>query len=59
MKEKFLTLEELAAEVGRSVNTLKKHFDRTKANLAKKGIIIQRYGTGDNGKYTVEYRVEE
>jgi hypothetical protein len=38
---------------------LKKHFDRTKANLAKKGIIIQRYGTGDNGKYTVEYRVEE
>lgn len=58
MEQKFLTLEELAKEVGRSVNTLK-HFNRTKENLAKKGIIINRYGTGSSAKYTVEYRLKE
>lgn len=55
----FLTLEELAKEVNRSPYTLEKHFERTKTNLAKKGIIIQRVGAGKNAKYTVEYKVEE
>lgn len=59
MKQNFLTLEELAKEVNRSISTLK-HFERTKTNLAKKGIIINRYGTGSSAKYTVEYKqVEE
>ena len=51
----FLTLEDLAKELGRSENTLRVHFDRTKENLAKKGIIIERYGTGKTAKYTLEY----
>ena len=48
-------LEDLAKELGRSENTLRVHFDRTKENLAKKGIIIERYGTGKTAKYTLKY----
>ncbi len=55
----FLTLEELAKEVGRAESTLKKNFKTTKANLEKKGVIINRYGTGSSAKYTVEYKIEE
>ena len=55
----FLTLEELAKEVGRAESTLKKNFKTTKANLAKKGVIIERYGSGSSAKYTVEYRKED
>lgn len=55
----FLTLEELAKEIDRSPDTLKKHFDRTKENLAKKGIYIERYGSGKTGKYTINYGVKE
>ena len=54
----FLTLSELAQEIGRSESTLKKAFDRTKENLAKKGVHIERYGTGSSAKYTVEYYKE-
>ena len=55
----FLTLEELAKEIDRSPDTLRKHFDRTKENLAKKGIYIERYGSGKTGKYTINYGVKE
>lgn len=54
-EEKYLTLSELAQEIGRSENTLKKWFERTKNNLEKKGVHIERYGTGSTAKYTVEY----
>lgn len=52
----FLTLSELAKEINRSENTLRVHFDRTRENLAKKGIIIEKYGAGITAKYTVEYK---
>lgn len=54
--EEFLTLEELAIKINRSVNTLKKHFERTQINMAKKGIYINRYGAGESGKYTISYK---
>lgn len=57
--DNFLTLEELAKEINRSPYTLEKHFERTKENLAKKGVFIERYGTGKNGKYTVNYGGKE
>lgn len=56
---KYYTLDELAVELNRSKNTLRVHFERTKANLEKKGIYIERYGTGIAAKYTVEYKKGE
>jgi len=58
-EEKYLTLSELAKEIGRSESTLKKWFERTKRNLERKGVHIERYGTGFSAKYTVEYYKEK
>ena len=55
----FLTLEEVANEVGRSTKTLEKHWKRTRDNLAKKGVVIDRFGSGKTAKYTVTYKVVE
>lgn len=55
-----MTLEELCNEIGRSENTILKHFKRTQETLAKQGIYIEKYGAGRTAKYTLEYkRVEE
>lgn len=50
-----MTLEELAKEVGKSEKTLYKQWKRTQINLAKKGIIITRWGRGQDIEYEVEY----
>lgn len=55
----FLTIEEAAKEVGRSPYTLQKHWKRTRENLMKNNIIINRYGSGKTAKYTVSYKVIE
>lgn len=55
-KSPFLTLEELAKEVGRSENTLLKNFKVTQERLAKRGIVITKYGMGKTAKYKVEYK---
>lgn len=54
----YLTLEETMKELNRSRCTLTTHFKRTQDNLIKKGIYLERYGTGTAAKYTIEYRKE-
>lgn len=51
-----MNLEEFCKKVGRSENTVKKNWLRTKENLAKKGIIATRVGSGDNAEYYISYK---
>lgn len=50
-----MTLSELAVRLGKSENTLKHQFQRTKKTLEKKGIIINKHGIGEYADYTIEY----
>ena len=50
-----LTLEELAQRTGHAESTLRTKWNRTKENLAKKGIIIEKKGYGQNADYTLYY----
>lgn len=50
-----MTLQELCRLIGKSENTLKSSFNRTKKNLEKKGIIINKSGRGDNADYSIAY----
>lgn len=54
-----MTVEELSLKLGKSESTLLHNFKRTKANLEKKGIIINKIGKGKNAEYTLEYRKKE
>lgn len=51
-----MTLQELCQMTGKSENTLKNSFNRTKDNLAKKGILISKIGRGENTEYFLEYK---
>ena len=53
-----MTLEEASIRLGKSETTLRDQFPRTKANLAKKGIILTRQGRGQNAEYFIEYLSE-
>ena len=53
-----MTLEELSKRIGRSEQTLACHFQRTKENLAKKGIYIEKYGSGKTAEYTLKYECD-
>ena len=53
-----MTLEELSKRIGRSEQTLACHFQRTKENLAKKGIHIEKYGSGKTAEYTLKYECD-
>lgn len=51
-----LTLKELCTILGRSEATLK-NWNRTKATLEKRGIVIEKYKDENNDKrYSIEYR---
>ena len=55
-----MTLQEVAATLGLSEKTLRHCFVRTQQNLAKKGIILMRWGQGKKAEYEIEYpRLEE
>ena len=51
-----MTLQELCQMTGKSENTLKNSFNRTKENLAKKGIFISKIGRGEDTEYFLEYK---
>lgn len=53
-----MTIEELSKRIGRSEKTLACHFQRTKENLAKKGIYIEKYGSGRTAEYTLQYECD-
>ena len=50
-----MTLEEMANELNRGPKTIYKNWERTQKTLAKKGIIITRWGRGKDIEYEVEY----
>lgn len=50
-----MTLQEVCKILGRSERTLITSFNRTKENLAKKGIILIKTGVGKNADYQIEY----
>lgn len=50
-----MTITELCKLLGKSETTLLHNFTRTKENLAKKGIIIEKNGTGKTADYTLSY----
>jgi hypothetical protein len=45
--------------LGKSKVTIQKNFSRTKENLAKKGIILERVVEGKNKLFTIEYKNRE
>ena len=55
----IMTLEEASIRLGKSETTLRDQFPRTKANLAKKGIILTRQGRGSQAEYFIEYSSEK
>lgn len=50
-----MTLDELAQTLGREKTTLVQQFSRTQRMLAKKGIILMKWGRGKNAEYEIEY----
>ena len=54
-----MTLQEVCKILGRSENTLITSFNRTKANLEKKGIILIKEGKGKNAQYYIEYKEDK
>lgn len=50
-----MTITELCKLLGKSETTLLHNFTRTKENLAKKGIIIEKNGVGKTADYTLSY----
>lgn len=50
-----MTLKEVAALLGKSESTLIYSFQRTQANLRKKGILLMKWGRGKNAEYEIEY----
>ena len=54
-----MTLKEAAIRLGKSENTIKNQFPRTRDTLAKRGIILTREGKGETAEYFIEYSFEE
>lgn len=54
-----MTLQEVCKILGRSERTLITSFNRTKENLAKKGIILIKTGTGKNADYQIKYMEDD
>ena len=50
-----MTAQEVANELGKSLSTIEASFPRTKKNLEKQGIILNRTGYGKNKDYTITY----
>lgn len=54
-----MTLQEVCKILGKSETTLITSFNRTKENLAKKGIILIKTGVGKNADYQIKYMEDE
>ena len=50
-----MTREQVCALLGKSPSTLIHQFKRTKKNLEKKGIILEKEGNGINAVYNVRF----
>lgn len=54
-----MTLQEVCKQLGKSETTLIASFNRTVANLKKKGIILTKIGQGKNADYSIVYEEDE
>ena len=54
-----MTLQEVCRILGKSETTLITSFKRTQENLAKKGIILIKYGYGKKANYNIEYKEDK
>jgi len=54
-----MTLQEVCKILGRSEITLISSFNKTKENLAKKGIILTKEGRGKKAQYYIEYKEDK
>lgn len=54
-----MTLQEVCKILGKSETTLITSFNRTKENLAKKGIILIKTGVGRKADYQIKYLEDE
>lgn len=54
-----MTLQEVCKILGKSETTLISSFNRTKKNLAKKGIILIKTGVGKNADYKILYEKDD
>lgn len=54
-----MTLEEVAQQLRYSEATLLHQFKRCQKTLAKKGIILTRWGRGKDTEYEIEYEFVE
>lgn len=54
-----MTLQEVCKILGKSETTLITSFNRTKENLAKKGIILTKEGRGKKAIYNIIYKEEK
>ena len=54
-----MTLQEVCKVLGKSESTLITSFNRTKENLAKKGIILIKEGQGKKANYTIKYEEDD
>lgn len=50
-----MTLQEVSLRLGKSEETIKNQFPRTRDNLAKKGIILSKVGKGASAEYFIAY----
>lgn len=50
-----MTLDEVAQVLGCKKNTLVQNFPRCQRTLAKKGIILMKWGWGKKAEYEIEY----
>lgn len=50
-----MTLKEVAQILGKEPSTIYKNFFRTQKTLAKKGIILTKWGSGKDTEYEIEY----
>lgn len=56
---KLLTLDEICKELNRRPSAFTTNWCITQQRMRKKNIFVERYGTGKDAKFTVEYKVEE
>ena len=50
-----MTLKEIAFLLGKSEKTIEKNLKRTQDTLRKKGIILIKWGRGEDADYELEY----
>lgn len=54
-----MTLQEVCWELNLSETTISQKFQRTKENLLKRGIVLEKHGRGNEADYVIKYLTEK